>query len=138
MYITYAEYQANGGKLTETAFDLNIKEAQAKIDYYTFGRLKNDTAISENVKLVLVKIIDMLNSFNSYQSMVTDTTAPIVSTASNDGVSISYGGYMGNTTPQNMADISKNSEAEIYKIIKLYLGGETNAQGQSLLYRGVC
>lgn len=137
MYITFSEYKNLGGTLSESTFNSLIYEAQAKIDYYTFSRLKNDTDISQSVKVCLVKILTLLNTYNEYIRVVTDVNSPIVSSQSNDGVSISYGGYLGNTSPSDIKSISDKLKEDIKTTIQEYLDGEKNSCGQVLLYRGV-
>ena len=39
-YLTYVEYKALGGTLTETPFKILEFEARQNVDKYTFGRFK--------------------------------------------------------------------------------------------------
>lgn len=137
MYLTYTEYKDLGGTLAEPAFNSLIFDAIVKIDYYTFNRLKNDTIISEKVKRCIIKLLSLLNTYNEYEKTVTDITKPILSSQSNDGVSVSYGGYLGNTTPNDINTIKEKLDKDITSTIKEYLSGEVNQKGQVLLYRGV-
>ena len=137
MYVSYPEYKELGGTLEESTFNSLVYEAQVKVDYYTFNRLKKDTVISEAVKRCIIKILDALHTFNQYEKMVTDVNNPIISSQSNDGVSISYGGYLGSTTPADINTLSEKLEKDIKAITHQYLQGETNEDGQLLLYRGV-
>ena len=137
MYLTYAEYKEYGGTVTEPAFNSLIYEAQVKVDYYTFNRLINDTVISEKIKRCIVKIIELLNTYDEYQKVVTDVNSPIISSQSNDGVSVSYGGYLGNTSPQDLEVVAKKLDTDILTTIKQYLSNERNQKGEVLLYRGV-
>ena len=66
MYITYDEYKEYGGTLNEPTFNSLYYDAQIKIDYYTFNRLKNDTEFSVRLKLCIIKIISLLNTYNEY------------------------------------------------------------------------
>ena len=61
----------------------------------------------------------------------------MITSQSNDGVSVSYGGYAGNTTPADMKIISDQLDNDIIKVVRQYLEGETNQSGVLLLYRGV-
>ena len=137
MYINYTEYKELGGTLTESAFNSLIYEAQVKLDYHTFNRLVNDTVISEKIKRCIVKIIELLNTYNEYQKVVTDVNSPIIASQSNDGVSVSYGGYLGNTSPQDLDVVAKKLDTDILTTIKQYLSNERNQKGEVLLYRGV-
>lgn len=62
MYLTYEEYQKLGGKLDEANFtDLQF-EASTQIDYYTFGRLRNDAYedLNYEVKYCTYKLIQLI------------------------------------------------------------------------------
>ena len=137
MYLTYDEYRNYGGTLNESTFNSLIYKAQVKIDYYTYNRLKNDTIISERVKQCLVQVIYLINNYTEYNQVVTDVNQPILLGGSNDGVSISYGGYLGNTTPDDVNKITERLNSDIKQIIQEYLQGEVNEAGKVLLYRGV-
>lgn len=137
MYITFEEYQDYGGTLDEPTFNSIYYDVQIKIDYYTFNRLVNDTVFTEKVKRCIVKLISLLNIFNEYQKTITDLKHPVVASASNDGVSMSYGGYLGNTTPNDLNTVQEQLDKDILNTIKQYLYGEKNQAGEVLLYRGI-
>lgn len=137
MYLTYDEYQAMGGILSAAAFAKYESEARIKVDYYTFKRLTKDTEFSENVKLCMMKIIGLLNDYEKYYGKVADMSTPILQSQSNDGVSVSYGGYVGNTAPSDIKSIKTQTDDNISMVIREYLISETNMSGQYLLYRGV-
>lgn len=137
MYITFEEYQNYGGTLDEPTFNSIYYEAEIKIDYYTFNRLVNDTIVTEKVKKCVVKLMSLLNTFNEYKKVITNINNPVVSSASNDGVSMSYGGYLGNTTPNDLKIVQEQLNKDILNTIKQYLSGEKNQAGKVLLYRGV-
>lgn len=137
MYLTYEEYQNMGGELDASSFSPLEYESEVKVDYYTFNRLKADTQYSDRVKACVFKIIEYLNVYEDYYKTVTNINSPVIASQSNDGVSISYGGLMGNTSPSDVKEIAKKTENDIYKAIKQYLYGEKNEAGEVLLYRGV-
>lgn len=137
MYITYEEYKEFGGTLDESTFNSLYYDAQIKIDYYTFNKLKNDNIFSVKIKLCIIKVISLLHTYNEYEKVVTDLNKPVISSQSNDGVSVSYGGYLGNTSPQDINNISKKLDKDIKNTIRQYLDGEVNQKGEVLLYRGV-
>lgn len=64
-YLNYNDYVDLGGKLSESAFSNYITEAEVKLDYLTFNRLKNYDTIPVEVKLLIVKFISILNDFTS-------------------------------------------------------------------------
>lgn len=137
MYLTFEEYQAYGGALSETAFNNIEYDARIKIDYYTFNRLANDTEFSEKVKRATYKVIELINDYNSYMDKVSDMDNPIVKSSSNDGVAETYGGYTGNTSTNDIKMLSDKLDKDIYVVIHQYLNGERNQKGEVLLYRGV-
>ena len=61
----------------------------------------------------------------------------ITTSQSNDGVSVSYGGYLGNTSPNDVANISRQHSKDMINIIQKWLYGERNQSDEVLLYRGV-
>lgn len=137
MYLTYPEYFKMGGTLQLSAFNAAIYEAERKLDYYTLGKLKEDETVSEAVKRALAKITELISIFNTYRDMASNVTDPVTVNQSNDGVSVSYGGYMAHTAPQDIATASDKLERDIQQIVKTYLIGEKNQAGELLIYRGV-
>lgn len=137
MYITYDEYRAFGGALDEPAFNAAAYDVQVKIDYYTFSRLKHDTEFTEPVKRAFVRIMELMAKHNDYLKRVSDMDDPIQTSWSNDGVSGSYGGYAGSTTPADIKSLADKLEKDIADTIRMYLDGERNQAGELLLYRGV-
>lgn len=137
MYITFEEYQNYEGTLDEPTFNSIYYDAQAKLDYHTFNRLAKDSEFTEKVKRCLARIISLINTFEEYRKAITDIKNPVIASASNDGVSMSYGGYLGNTTPNDLKNVEKQLDKDIQKAIKQYLYQEKNQQGEVLLYRGV-
>ena len=135
MYLTYEEYQNMGGTLDETTFNDYCFEACAKVNWYTFNRLKNDTTYPEEVKRCVYRLINLIQDAN--KAMVLDgtdgnsagTVAGIAS-QSNDGVSISY-----NTL--SARDMLEASQDQIVAIIRQYLSYVTNELGKKVLYRGM-
>ena len=88
-YLTYEEYQELGGTLDETPFNILELEAQKNIDKYTFGRLKDLEKQIIEVKICEVKLIELLNTYNTYN--LQDKS---VASENTDGYSISYGGHI--------------------------------------------
>lgn len=143
MYLTYFEYVNYGGALDEAAFGMYEFEASSKIDYYTFDRLKKGAGfnaqsdeVKEAVKRCIYRLISLMQLRDEANVISGDTedenstvTAGIAS-QSNDGVSISY-------NVLSASEASKNAQAEIDKVIKMYLSSCRNSLGQKLLYRGI-
>ena len=122
-YLTYEEYQALGGTLTETPFNLLEFEARQNVDKYTFGRLKELEEQNQEVKLCIFKLIGLINSYSGYE--VQNKT---VSSESTDGYSISYG------TPTTEFTKAKNSEIE--GVVREYLVDCKLEDGTPYMYCG--
>ena len=122
-YLSYAEYQALGGTLTETPFKILEFEARQNVDKYTFGRLKELESQNKEVKLCIYKLIGMLDSYNSQE-----TQNKAVSSESTDGYSISY------QTPSKSLTEAKNSETQ--SIVKEYLVDCKLEDGTPYMYCG--
>ena len=59
MYLTYEEYTQMGGESLEvTAFEQLEFEARTQIDWWTFGRLKNEASYPEAVKRCMYRLIE--------------------------------------------------------------------------------
>ena len=134
MYLTYEEYQNMGGTLDETAFNDFEFEAQTQVDWYTFGRLKNDTEFSEAVKRCMYALIRLLQDKQQAmllgQTSADGTTQAGIASQSNDGVSVSF-----NTlSAHDLIDLSKSA---IEETVQRYLQGVVNSLGRKVLYRGV-
>lgn len=112
MYLTYVEYQTWGGNLDDSTFSRIEYKAEKIIDSYTFNRLKNDTEYSENVRRCMFELVELIHN----------NSDKIVTSVSVDGYSESYKEF---------------NPVEYGVIIKDYLFGETNQQGENLLYCGV-
>lgn len=134
MYLTYEEYQNMGGTLDYTTFNDYSFEAEAKINWYTFNRLKNNTTIPDEVKRCEYKLISLIAymakaTADGTPSDVSGITAGVAS-QSNDGVSVSY-----NTL--SAKDMLDTAESKVENTIKQYLSYVTNEMGKKLLYRGM-
>lgn len=135
MYLTYAEYKAYGGTESETTFNDLEFEAASVIDWYTFGRLRNDTEFSEDVKRCDFKLISFI-----LEKMVAEVANPDgsssngvaagIASQSNDGVSASY-------NIMSAKDIIENSRAEMAATVNRYLAYTVNSLGQKVLFRGL-
>lgn len=124
MYLLYSEYVAYGGNLSEAAFNRVEFKARKIVDQKTFGRLKNETVISEPVKRLMFELVNTIRNLDTegidYQ--------PLIASESNDGYSISF--YSGSimTIEQKQKIISN--------MIDEYLADEVDSNGTPLLYCG--
>ena len=84
-YLKYSEYQTLGGTLDEMPFNVLEFEARQNVDKYTFGRLKDLEEQTQEVKMCVYKLIEMINSYNEYESHNKG-----VASESTDGYSVSY------------------------------------------------
>lgn len=118
-YLTFAEYQARGGTLTEAAFNAIAPRAAGHITRLTHGRVIDETPVRDNVSGLMFTLIGYL----------ADTDAIARSgykSFSNGAVSATYA-----TTQEQRSQISA------YALD--YLGDEVTTDGYEtpLLYAGV-
>lgn len=134
MYLTYDEYEDMGGTLKESAFEDFAFEAESTINWYTFNRLTNETSVSDNVKRLMFRLIELIHMNQKAQSLGQDAKTGEVSGAivnqSNDGFSTSYNVLSASQAIRTVSAMTK-------RLVHQYLGAETNSLGQKLLYRGV-
>ena len=122
-YLTYEEYTALGGTLDQTPFNLLEFEARQNVDKYTFGRLKELKTQNQEVKLCIFKLINLMNSYNSYE-----TQNKAISSENTDGYSVSYG------TPTTDFMEAKNNE--IQGVVREYLIDCQLEDGTPYMYCG--
>ena len=142
MYLTYAEYQAYGGKLDETTFsDLGF-EACCIVDWYTFRRLVKDETVSENVKRLVYRLISDLELRGKAMTLGQDpnssgesssTSSGVIQSQSNDGFSTQFNVM----SAKDIAASSTLKSPQMRSLVETYLTGVRNALGQDVLYRGL-
>ncbi len=129
MYIDYAFYKnVYGGTVSEAEFPkLNI-QAQSKVDYYTFGRIKHLEIIPDSVKFAVCEVIDVINKGLLELEEKSSTNRRIASESiGSHSVSFKYGDEVSTSK-----DKDKTIDDRIYEVVATYLMNE-----QNLLYRGV-
>lgn len=107
-YLSYDEYKALGGTLTEVPFNLLEYDVRKKIDEKTFGRLVNLKDIPSEVKMCVFKMVGVEERYKPLESQNMAVKSEEI-----DGYSISYGKL-------EKADIEAK-EQELENIIKSYL-----------------
>ena len=122
-YLTYVEYKALGGTLTETPFKILEFEARQNVDKYTFGRLKELDTQNQEVKLCIYKLIEMIDSYNKQE-----TQNKGIASENTDGYSVSY------LAPSTTITEAKNSE--IKGVVKEYLVDCKLEDGTPYMYCG--
>lgn len=134
MYLTYSEYQDMGGTLDETTFNNMEFEARSYVDYVTFNRLQNEEELPQAVKQCMYYLItlvtDKLNALTGTDISGVSSGGAVISSQSNDGVSVSY-------NVMAAKDILDSNTKEINNTINRYLQGVVNSLGQKVLYRGL-
>lgn len=136
MYLTYADYQNMGGTLEETAFNDLEFAAEAKVNWYTFNRLKKEdpSKYPEELKRCMYRIIKLIDdmqkasSIDGQENSYSTSTAGVAS-MSNDGVSISY-------NVLSASEAVEQAGKQVEQCIKEYLSDAVNSLGQKLLYKG--
>lgn len=135
MYLTFTEYQNMGGTLDESAFSDLEFEARVKVDYWTFGRLKNEETYPEELKRCMYKLIQLIQEAQAASVLDgegdgSQGSAAGISSMSNDGVSVSY-----NVLSASQAVEMASRDMEI--CIRQYLADVKNSLGRKVLYRGL-
>ena len=123
-YLTYEQYQAWGGTLDESAFNLAEIKARARIDAMTQKRVAYMREVPEQVQAAMMEIITVDGTF----SAAAQAAAPVAASFTTDGYSESYGSAESRT-----ASIEKQLTASIETL----LDGLTDDEGTPLLYAGV-
>ena len=126
-YLTYDEYKALGGTLSEMPFNLLEFEARKKIDNRTQNRIKYMNSKPEEVKLCVNAMINTLVQY------VVDSSKGInknIASESIDGYSVSF-----ITGSQDQESI-KSKKSELEEIIQTYLGDIRTSDNIPVLYLG--
>ena len=123
-YLTYEQYQAWGGTLDESAFNLAEIKARARIDALTMGRVKAMAAVPEQVQAAMMEIITVDGTY----SASAQASAPVVASFTTDGYSESYGSAESRT-----AAIEKQLTGSILTL----LDGVLDDNGVPLTFAGV-
>jgi len=134
-YLTFNDYYIMGGKLEdEEVFEDLEFAAEALIDNVTFGRLKNDTPVCEEVKRLTFFLINIAvskaNALSLGKGETENLSGAFIKNQSNDGVSVSY-------SSMNAADLYNVCNKEANRTILRYLHGVKNQAGRLVLYRGL-
>lgn len=124
MYLTYEEYVARGGTLSEADFAPAEFRAGKRIDWLTDGRVAEMTTVPEAVKAAMMAIIRV----DAVVGAEAQAGAPLVASFNTDGYSESYGSAENRT-----ATLEKQLSAEVCRL--LYRVKDDD--GVPILYRGV-
>lgn len=124
MFLTYTEYRAMGGQLSEAEFNRYEFRARSLINELTHQRIRDESPVRECVKMSAFDLIGQMKGHDS--SMGGDSVA--YASMSNDGVSVTYA---------DRAKARRNANKELEQTLTLYLADEVDARGVPLLYGGV-
>ena len=127
-YLTYTEYQALGGSLTETPFNLLEFEARNLIDLRTQNRLVGVEVIPQKVKICEFNLINKLEAYTNQINQVNQTGN--ISSENIDGYSVSY------ATSSQIRDILASKNSEIDEILLNGLYGVV-VNDEHIIYNGV-
>lgn len=123
MYISFSEYSAMGGAVSEAAFHRLEFLAEQKIDRYTQSRVRAMDTVPETVKYCMVDLVDALSKIDLAATAVSAALASFT----NDGYSETY------AEPAT----AQTQENGLYAIIVNWLAATKNDNGVPLLYLGV-
>ena len=124
MYLTYEEYMAMGGTLTEAEYVLAEFRARKRLDYLTAGRIQAMAVVPESVKQCVLSIVKA----EGVLGPCAQADAPPVASFASDGYSESYG-----SPAQREEALETALNAEIVRL----LWGEVDDRGVPLLCRRV-
>lgn len=127
-YLTYDEYKALGGTLSEMPFNLLEFEARKKIDNRTQNRIKYMNSNHDEVKMCVNAMINTLAQY------VVDNSKGInknVASESIDGYSISF------ITGSQVQEAIKSKKSELEDIMQTYLGDIRTNDNVPVLYLGI-
>lgn len=123
MYCTYEQYQAHGGTLEQSQFDLFCPRASREIDRLTLGRAaKYQNELRDELADACTQITDLLHA---WEDVLSSSGCGAIASATNDGVSVTYGAVQ---------ESNRQRAVQIYSVLQSALG----ADPYSLLYRGIC
>jgi len=125
-YLTYSEYTALGGTLTETPFNLLEFEARKQIDLRTLKRLVDLQEIPEEVKLCDFHLINKIEKYAESMNSIGGN----VKSENTDGYSISY------ATAGEIGQIVTSKSVELNDIIMTDLFGLI-VNGEHVIYVGI-
>lgn len=124
MYLTYDEYRAWGGALSEADFAQAELRARKRLDHLTDSRVEAMAEVPEAVKLAMMSIIKV----DGAVGVDAQAGVPLVASFSTDGYSENYG---------SAAEQTVNFEKQLNEEIRRLLYGVKDDDGVPLLYRGV-
>ena len=123
-YLSYGQYVAWGGTMTEAEYDLAELTARKRIDAMTQGRVARMAEAPREVQAAMMAII----AVNATYSASAQASAPVAASFTTDGYSESYGSAESRT-----AAIEKQMTGQIETL----LDGVTDDDGVPLLFAGV-
>lgn len=135
-YLSYDEYMECGGTLEESAFFDYAYDAASIIDWYTFNRLDKMTTIPNEVKLCMLRLINLLNAKTQAAGLGMDTDGNLtgargsLASESNDGVTTTYAVF-------GAKDLVDYADKQVQQTVTRYLSRVTTDLGYNLLYRGL-
>lgn len=123
-YLTYTEYQALGGSLTQMPFNLLEYELRKRLDLYTKRRLVEETNIPNEVKMCMYKMITDVEKYANDENINLN-----YSSETTDGYTIQYAGA------QAIQQLISAKQYELNDVMMNYLYGVI-VNGEHLIYRG--
>ena len=124
-YLTYDEYNALGGNLDQTPFNLLEFEARRIIDSRTLQRLKGIEQVPQEVKMCMFSLVNTINSYTNQSQ-----TSKNISSESVGSYSVSY------ITGTQIQETINSKNAELTDMVINYLTGVI-VNGEHLIYCGV-
>lgn len=139
MYLTFDEYEnlhadSNISESFEIDFPFIEMDVEAYINRRTFNRFKNDTEYPNELKYCVAALIDIIYQQRNLLSLNRESTTEeenrLVTSQSNDGVSITYRSL-------GAENLEVTLQKQVNTTMESYLFGVRNQKGRLVLYRGL-
>lgn len=126
VYLSYEEYTGMGGGVSQSAYPRLEARARAQLDRMTFGRIKGEEPVRENVKYCM---FDLIGAMEAEEGMGSMAAGREIASMSNDGVSVTFA--------SGGSGSARAAAARYAAIARDWLADETAACGVPLLYARV-
>ena len=98
VYLDYSTYVKLGGTVEASVFPNLLKKSMRVLDYFTQSRIKDISAVTDEIKECLTEMINNLDISQGEK----------ISSFSNDGISVNF-------------DTTISDEEKLYNIVRMYL-----------------
>ena len=123
-YLSFEEYAALGGRVSEADFPRAELKARKRIDAMTRGRVAGMARVPDEVRAAMAELIDVDATFGA----AAQAARPVAASFATDGYSEDYGGA---------EERARSVEGMLRDGVEALLYGVTDDAGVPLLYAGI-